>query len=415
MTSTLLIKFALATLMMMIFIIPQSFFEVKLPFLGVLLAFFLVKGIHGKWKIRSTAFLSYYLIFCLLSLTWGVIGWIKGNSDIAILESLRVYVVYMAIYCAITFLVSNIDYQSHIDGIVIAGGIGIGLVALATLVNQFFQIELIPQLIKDEMFLQLAVHEGYLQMNNINIGMLTFIVPYLLCRLMMSEKKCRHDLLLFGLVVSVAAALVASRRAVMVLLFLTSILIYLINYLTKQSNCRNWRWWSRAYYLSLLTLGLGIVIANSWGIDFLDGFVNRFVRAFDTDLDSPRMSQHAALMSGFHENFFWGTGFGGVSNVVRSGERPWTYELTYSRLLFNGGLIGFGLVLLFYFVYLILVLRKIYRSNHAPIYTALLTGFLSVSIASASNPYLSSFDFLFALSIIPLILNSKDQPKSKNV
>jgi O-antigen ligase len=120
-------------------------------------------------------------------------------------------------------------------------------------------------------------------------------------------------------------------------------------------------------------------------------------------------------MAGLSEHFFWGSGFGGVADVVRSDERPWTFELTYSRLLFNGGLIGFGLLMLFYLAYLILALRKIRQSFHAPIYISLLTGFLSVSIASVSNPYMSSFDFLFVLSIIPLILNSKDQPRTKHM
>ena len=97
--------------------------------------------------------------------------------------------------------------------------------------------------------------------------------------------------------------------------------------------------------------------------------------------------------------------------MIRSDERPWTFELTYSRLLFNAGLLGMGLLLLFFCTYLLLTLRKIRHSAHASIHVSMLTGFLTVLIAAASNPYLSSFDFLFALSIIPLILNSRDQPR----
>jgi hypothetical protein len=411
---TLPIKFSMATLMMMIFIIPQSFFELKLPFLAVVLAWFLFDGFRGRWKIRSREFLPYYLIFCLLSMIWGVIGFAKGNPEIAIIESLRVYVVYMAIYCALTIYVSNIDYQSHVDGVVVAGGLGIGLVALVTFVDQVFQMDLIPQFIKDEMFLQVGLHDGYVQMNNVNIGMLTFIVPYLLSRLMLSERKDRHALLMLGLVVSVVAALGASRRVVMVLIFIVPLLICAINYLTKQPKSRHWRWSSRFYFLFLLTLVAVMAVVHNLGIDFLDGFIDRLKSAFDSDPDSTRPLQHAALLSGFYDNFFWGSGFGGVLDVVRSDERPWTFELTYSRLLFNGGLFGFGLVLSLYIVYLVLVLRKIRQSFNAHIYISLLIGFLSVSIASVSNPYLSSFDFLFALSIIPLILNSKDKPKSNH-
>ena len=156
------------------------------------------------------------------------------------MESLRVYVGYMAIYCALTIYVSNIDFQSHTDGIVIAGGLGIGLVALVTLVDQVFQMDLIPQFIKDEMFLQVGLHDGYVQINNVNIGMLTFILPYLLSRLMLSERKDRHALVTLGLIVSMAAALIASRRVVMVLIFITPLLIFTISILSDRPTNRHW-------------------------------------------------------------------------------------------------------------------------------------------------------------------------------
>lgn len=398
----------MATLLMMIFIIPQSFFWIKLPFLGAVLVSVLILGLRDHWKIRSKVVILYYLIFCLLSTVWGVIGLIKGSPEIAVLESLRVYVAYMVIYFALTVYVSNTDYQSHVDGIVIAGALGIGLVTALTLVDYVFQLDWLPHFIKDEMFLEVGLHDGYVQMNNVNIGMLTFIVPYLLGRLLLGGRKKRNANLILGFVVAVAAVLIASRRIVMVLLFVVPLLVYTINFLTGNPAVRQSRLWSRFYFL-LLFLGLVVIFGGTYlGLDSLDGFVSRFMSAFETDPNAPRPLQHTALMSAFYGNFFWGSGFGGITDVVRSDERPWTFELTYSRLLFNGGVIGFGLVILFFSMYLFLVLRKIRKSSHATVYISLLTGFLSVSIASASNPYLSSFDFLFVLSIIPLIMNSRD-------
>jgi hypothetical protein len=119
-------------------------------------------------------------------------------------------------------------------------------------------------------------------------------------------------------------------------------------------------------------------------------------------------------MAAFADSHFWGSGFGGLTSVIRSDDRPWTFELTYSRLLFNAGTLGIGILLLFFSTYLLLTLRKIRRSSSAAIHVSLLTGFLAVLIAAASNPYLSSFDFLFALSIIPLILNTRDLPQQRS-
>ena len=401
----------MTALMMMIFIIPQSFLWVKLPFLGVVLVWMLVEGTRDRWKIRSGAFLPYYLIFGFLSVTWSIVGLARVNPEIAIVEALRVYVVYMAIYCALALYVSNLDYQAHTDRIVIAGAFGIGVVALYALLDHIFQLGWLPQPIKDDMYLQVGLHRGYVQMNNVNIGMLTFIVPYLLSRVLLGERNEHHTWLLLGLAVAVVSAVLASRRIVMVLLVITPLLAFALTVLTGHARQRHLRRSVQFYTFPLVIAGAGSLLLIYGGFDFQDGFVGRIAGVLTTDPDAPRPQQHAALMAAFADSYFWGSGFGGLTSVVRSDERPWTFELTYSRLLFNAGLLGMSILMLFFCSYMYLTLRKIRRSAHASIFVSLLTGFLTVLIAAASNPYLSSFDFLFALSIIPLILNTRDLPQ----
>lgn len=406
----------MATLMMMIFIIPQSFMMLKLPFVGAVLLFgVLGEGIRDHWKIRSSAFLPYYLIFCLLTVIWCLVGLIKGNSEIAILEALRVYVVYMGMYCALAIYVSNLDYQTHIDSIVVAGAIGIGTVALYTLLNHIFDLGWLPQSILEDMYLQVGLHEGYVQMNNVNIGMLTFIVPYLLSRLLLGDRKDRTAYLLLGFVVAVIAAILASRRVVLVLLLVTPLLALVVTALAGQATHGQLKRFVQFYFLPLLVASAGTWVVSYWGFNFFEGFTDRVLSAFTTDPDAPRPLQHAALMAGFSDSYPWGSGFGGVTSVIRSDERPWTFELTYSRLLFNAGLLGFAALMVFFSAYLFLALRKIRHSSHASVHISMLTGFLSVLIASASNPYLTSFDFLFSLSIIPLILNTRGRPIQRSL
>lgn len=401
-------RVSMATLMMMIFIIPQSFLWVKLPFLVLVLAWMLVEGTRDRWKIRSGAFLPYYLIFGLLSVVWCIVGLARMNPEIAIVEAMRVYVVYMAIFCALALYVSNLNYQVQADRIVIAGAFGIGVVALYALLDHIFQLGWLPQWIEDDMYLQVGLHRGYVQMNNVNIGMLTFIVPYLISRVLLGERNERQTWLLLGLAVAVVSAVLASRRVVLVLLFITPLLAFALTVLAGHARQRHLRRFVQFYTIPLVIAGAGSLLIVYGGFDFLDGFVGRVASAFNTDADAPRPQQHAALMAAFADSYFWGSGFGGLTSVIRSDERPWTFELTYSRLLFNAGLLGTSILLLFFCSYMYLTLRKIRRSGHASIQVSLLTGFLTVLIAAASNPYLSSFDFLFALSIIPLILNSKD-------
>jgi hypothetical protein len=119
--------------------------------------------------------------------------------------------------------------------------------------------------------------------------------------------------------------------------------------------------------------------------------------------------QHAALIEGFEGQYLLGSRFGGLTDVIGSDERPWTYELTYSRIPFNSGVIGVLSLATIFSYYFLAAILKIRSSSHKNIYLPLMAGLLAVLIASASNPYLSSFDFVFVLSIIPLILNTKEK------
>lgn len=395
--------------MMMIFIIPQSFMALKLPVLALVLLWILLELVRGHHVVRSGAFFPYYVIFSLLTIIWSLVGIANGNPGEAISDTFRVYVVYMWMYCALAIFVSNLSYESHVDWVVVTGALGIGLLALYTLLDPIFHLGLLPDSVKEDMFLQVGFHDGYTQMNNVNIGMLTFILPYLQSRLLLVERRDRRAYLFWGFIVAMASAVLASRRVVLTLAFITPMLVIVVSSVAGHVT-RGVLWRSARFYFILF---LGALVGGAamlyGGAESMDGFVTRIVSAFDTDPDAPRPLQHAALMAGFLDSPMLGSGFGGITSVIRSDERPWTFELTYSRLLFNGGVLGTGLVLLFFSVYLFLALRKIRRSGHAPIQISLLTGFLAVAIASASNPYLSSFDFLFALSIIPLILNSRDR------
>lgn len=62
-------KISMVTLLLMIFVIPQSFMHIKLPFLAVVLLWVLHEGIRDGWRIRSREAIYYYLIFSLLTIT----------------------------------------------------------------------------------------------------------------------------------------------------------------------------------------------------------------------------------------------------------------------------------------------------------------------------------------------------------
>jgi hypothetical protein len=117
------------------------------------------------------------------------------------------------------------------------------------------------------------------------------------------------------------------------------------------------------------------------------------------------------LIDGFLETPLFGSGFGGVTDYVRSQDSPWVYELSFHQMLFNFGFIGsvFLVVsLLCMFIKAIEVIKvKGVQVKDGVI--SVLLGTVGLLIGAYSNPYLGSFDYLLALGFLPLVIS--DVPK----
>jgi hypothetical protein len=101
----------------------------------------------------------------------------------------------------------------------------------------------------------------------------------------------------------------------------------------------------------------------------------------------------------------FGSGNGAVASVIRSYEMQWAYELTYVYLLFSTGI--FGVVFYFsWYGYGLLRLRSaMLKRPDLIVYVApMLTGSIIFCIASASNPYLGKFDYLWIV-LLPFFIS----------
>lgn len=106
-----------------------------------------------------------------------------------------------------------------------------------------------------------------------------------------------------------------------------------------------------------------------------------------------RVRQFDSLIDGIYESNFIGAGHGVSASVIRNDANPWKYELLWVSTIFHTGIFGFLIysipALLVFFAFFKLAKKE--NINDYDIFV--LSGFLSILIASNTNPYLQSFDF----------------------
>lgn len=119
---------------------------------------------------------------------------------------------------------------------------------------------------------------------------------------------------------------------------------------------------------------------------------------------SARLEQAPQLLDGFRSHPALGAGLGGVlpNGYRRSEDAPWSFELTYLQLLFQGGIVGIGLLAWLPAVVLRDAVRRLIAGVSGVIAVSLVMGIgslVGLLIAYAGNPYLTTSAGTLALAI----------------
>jgi hypothetical protein len=120
-----------------------------------------------------------------------------------------------------------------------------------------------------------------------------------------------------------------------------------------------------------------------------------------------RAEQMDSLLAGWANSPLFGNGLGTSASIVRSDDLPWAYELSYIAVLFHTGLLGLivysgAIFWIFATGTRLMITQKISRSIFLP----LLTGLACFLMANATNPYLSTFDYLWTIFLPLAAINS---------
>lgn len=203
-----------------------------------------------------------------------------------------------------------------------------------------------------------------------------------------------------------ATALVAGRRAILLVVVLTPIIMWALRRLGRPSIDRkrhprsNRRVPTGAMLgvLALPVIALAIARSNAGATikSAADAAATTYLGIGDASAlpldDAVRVTQTQAMLHEWVNSPLIGQGLGAtMPRFSRNDERPWLFELQYHQLLFDTGLFGFVVVLAAGLLFLGAFVRA-YRATPAlrgSLLVSTTAGF-ALLIANASNPYLQA-------------------------
>lgn len=384
-------------LIFIVLIYPTMFVGVKLA----LLAYLSLSQVLNFIK-SGQVFLLRDLIFILAPCVVGsgYCFWGAVNNEPGAISTISVFVAYPLFFglLAQTVNESQLEWLDKVLTFIFAFAalfVIAYFVTLGTGLNKYVYVG------EDANF---GLYDGYTKLSFPMLALLNYSGTYLACKLYMEKRILGKIVISLAFFVTVAAVLVTGRRATWIVLGF-SVFSYLYLAFRDGVFVKNLLFGSLVFsavlvlFISVLNVDLSFLSSHlESGFSF--GSMDDGGSAFE------RGAQFKALMAGFTDSPLIGHGLGATARAygsVRSEDQPWAYELTYVDLLFCLGLAGFA----FYVVYIAVTFFKLFKlfdNDNLSIYAVpVFFSSLGFLIASATNPYLLKFDYMFVI-FFPLFI-----------
>ena len=238
-----------------------------------------------------------------------------------------------------------------------------------------------------------------------------FIFPYLMTFVIFSKK---NTILQFILLITTGLFMIFSSSKVLMLVFIVfTFFILLQKRLFIIKHIIRYRKKTKKIYFLCLILVVTYIMISYFSISPWS-YIKNFIEGFfftNTDLEgnvavNQRYAQFISLFNSWSERPLFGYGSGAVSYPIRSIVSPWAYELTYSQMLFNFGLIGMFIYTasFSYIIYCIISIYKI-SPNDNIYYLCIMNGSLGFFLGCSTNPILFSFEGIFIFFLLLAIIN----------
>lgn len=403
-----LARWTLGLMLALSMVLPTVLQEAKIVLLGAVFVSLVATRGNGVGRARWwSPTVGLGIAYSTIGILWSLYGASQGNPGA--LRVLTVYVAYPLLFSILAAYYAPGDYRvmsRFMHAVTVLLVIEQGLFILSTYGldgGRFAQ--LLGALHTGEVI-------GYVENDVVSYSLPSlassfFLFPFLLASAM-TARRSKHAYFLTGLAVVYLAVTIQSARRAIVPAFLTGLLVTVL-FIAQHKVVSTRK--SLARLLPLLipvVVLIAIEIAQSGMQSEL--LSSRFDSMADFEHDSSNLErtlQFRALMGGFYDSPLFGKGAGAVAGYVRSAT-PWAYELLYVAILFQYGLLGF----LSYVAGIVFLFVRIYRQallvvdfEKARFLVGVLAGFASFIVASATNPYLLKFDYMWVVFLPVSIVN----------
>jgi len=363
-----------------------------------------------------TQFYGHTLLYFTFTLVIGVffVFWGIFNSNPGSINSLTVTLLWPLVYFLITGFTHKIDFFYFVNKVLILSSFVIPVYGLYYLLGNSGAIPstLFINIFPKDIMQGIGLYEGYIEVSMPNLASLFFLGPFVVANFLIENskrKKLLYGILLFFITIIV---LLSGRRALLLVFVLSFLIVFFLIFGVKSKYLKGRLIVN--YIKSTAIVMIFIVISYSLITRFYDISLYIIIEnikeaiSFSSSTDPStvaRYEQFFALIDGFSENPLFGQGFGAVASVIRNEEQPWAYELFYVALLFHTGLVGFtiyGLLTLWIILQGIRLLNNYEDTKYMLPY---LTGMISFLLGTASNPYLTKFDYMWVIFIPVMYIN----------
>lgn len=406
---SLLIKLSGSAALALIFLamfLPTTYVPLKKIFLFLMMGGVVTASVLGylKWN-KDTIFA------CLLLALVGLMNSLHGevNGNLGATPMLTIMVLWPLVYCAASALLNN---RKSFQWVMRTLFFALGVIIVYTVLFLGNKAGFVPAWAYVELDMGQDVNDLFVEYSLYNITSLFILIPFAATyAYLVRPEGIKGDLFRF-LILAVCTVIVvlSGRRALQIIVLLTPFITFFVIWLLC-SRVKLYElvrligyWIPKVLLLAMLVIGA----TNFFFKDFAETTSLNFVYAYDildSDKESERIDQFHSLISGWIDsNVLVGAGNGANTEVIRSTEMPWAYELTYIYLLYSTGIVG----VLFYFGWfgwgLIRVRQALLLRPDLLIFTApFISGVLGLSIAAITNPYFGKFDYLWII-LLPHLL-----------